>query len=408
MEFFTSASFFLALVILAIPAAVLGFMGRSLRGYGFFASGIMLVALFANDLATAAAFVCFLLIVCPATWCCLYSFTKGSRSLWVYRAALAVTLLPLIVYKLSAGALGAFLSAVGFDGNVVGFMGISYITFKAIQVIVEIRDGLITRMSLFDYLYFLTFFAELTSGPIDRSRRFMGDVETRLSRERYADLFSRGVLLLLIGAVYQLVIASIARTFWAPQPWNASQDVFTNVSLFIGNAFAYGIYLFFDFAGYSYMAQGASYLFGIEAPRNFCAPFVSFNLKEFWNRWNITLSTWLRDFVFMRFSRAALKRHLLPSRLATACVGYLLNMTLMGCWHGITPDYVLYGIYHGVLLAINEVYEKKSTFYKRHRGDPVYRFASWAVTMVLVLFGFALFSGQVRIYLGGLFQWMNR
>ncbi len=156
------------------------------------------------------------------------------------------------------------------------------------------------------------------------------------------------------------------------------------------------------------------------------------DIKDFWNRWHITLSTWLRDFVFMRFVRMATKRKLFANRIQTACAGYLVDMLLMGAWHGLTPDYLAYGAYHGLLLAATEVYQKRSAFHKRkltpdylaygayhglllaatevyqkrsafhkrNRKRGWYRALSWLVTLQLVIFGFALFSGQV----GGLLR----
>ena len=102
----------------------------------------------------------------------------------------------------------------------------------------------------------------------------------------------------------------------------------------------------------------------------------------------------------MRFTRAALKRKWFKSRLTPACLGFMINMTLMGAWHGLTLDYLCYGIYHGLLLAGCELYEKKSKFHKAHKNQKGYKFVSWALTMVLVFFGFSLFSGQISRLMG--------
>lgn len=113
----------------------------------------------------------------------------------------------------------------------------------------------------------------------------------------------------------------------------------------------------------------------------------------------MTLSFWLRDFIFMRFARLAAKKRLFSSRLTTACCGYLIDMTLMGFWHGITLDYIFYGIYHGVLLSLTDIYQKKSKFYAKHKNKLGYKAVSWAFTFCLVVFGFAIFSGQVRAFI---------
>ncbi len=390
MGFYTSPSFFLALAVLIVPAAVLGLTERRIAPYGFAASCLMLVFLFAGTARGLAAFLAFLLVASAATYVTWRSFTRGSKSLAVYRVALAATVAPLVVYKVSAV----------FDANLLGFIGISYLTFKAVQVIIEVRDGLITELRPLDYLYFLTFFATFTSGPIDRSRRFTSDAHRRYTRAEYADLLSRGVLLLLVGAVMQLVLATVAAALLDPPAGmhlavpGINDIPGPQAARTVVRAYVYALYLFFDFAGYSLMAMGASYCFGIATPRNFRAPFVAVDIKDFWNRWHITLSTWLRDFVFMRFTRMATKRKLFSNRVQTACAGYLVNMLLMGAWHGLTADYLAYGLYHGVLLAATEVYQKRSKFYKRNRKKAWYKVLSWFITLQLVVAGFALFSGQ--------------
>ena len=151
------------------------------------------------------------------------------------------------------------------------------------------------------------------------------------------------------------------------------------------------------------MAMGVGAALGVRVPTNFRRPFLSVDIKDFWNRWHITLSFWLRDFVFMRLSRAFRKRKVFKSRLTTACTSYIINMGVMGFWHGLTPDYIAYGFYHGLLLAACELFQKKSKFYKAHREARWFKVVSWAITMVAVFFGFAIFSGQVSgLVMGGI------
>ena len=387
MSFYTSPSFFVLLAISIIPAAVLGFTGRRIRPYGMAATIVFVALLFSDDVKQLAMFGVFLLIATSAAFLTQRSWTKGKKSLALYRMCLAATIAPLVVYKIS---------------GLLGFIGISYVTFKAVQVIIEIRDGLITKMAFSDFLYFISFFPVLTSGPIDRSRRFMEDANKRYSKSEYADLLSRGILLLLIGAVYQMVIATVCSQFFDFHTFRESKTLLFNIAAAGKDAWAYGFFLFFNFAGYSMMAMGASYCFGIKTPRNFRAPFASLDIKDFWNRWNMTLSFWLRDFVFMRFVRSVSKHKLIKDRLTSACFGYLIDMTLMGAWHGLTIDFLLYGVYHGALLAITDVFQKKSSFYKRYKNEIWFKAVSWMITINLIMLGFSLFSGQATLIVKGL------
>ena len=392
MSFYTSPSFFVLLAISIIPAAVLGFTGRRIRPYGMAATIVFVALLFSDDVKQLAMFGVFLLIATSAAFLTQRSWTKGKKSLALYRMCLAATIAPLVVYKIS-GLL---------DSSLLGFIGISYVTFKAVQVIIEIRDGLITKMAFSDFLYFISFFPVLTSGPIDRSRRFMEDANKRYSKSEYADLLSRGILLLLIGAVYQMVIATVCSQFFDFHTFRESKTLLFNIAAAGKDAWAYGFFLFFNFAGYSMMAMGASYCFGIKTPRNFRAPLASLDIKDFWNRWNMTLSFWLRDFVFMRFVRSVSKHKLIKDRLTSACFGYLIDMTLMGAWHGLTIDFLLYGVYHGALLAITDVFQKKSSFYKRYKNEIWFKAVSWMITINLIMLGFSLFSGQATLIVKGL------
>ena len=142
------------------------------------------------------------------------------------------------------------------------------------------------------------------------------------------------------------------------------------------------------------MAMGVGLCLGIEVMRNFDKPFLSTDLKDFWLRWHASLSTWVRDFVFMRFVRISMEHKLFKSRLTTACVGYMINMTLIALWHGISLDYLLYGLFYGACMCGVEIMQKRWKFYKKHKRDKWFICLEWTVNMIVVFMGFALFNGQ--------------
>lgn len=381
MTLFADPSFFVLLAAAVVLAAVIGLSGHTLRHYGLAVSVGFLACVFFKTPAQLAALLGFV-AVARASVLFLARNPKDRRR---YLVSVAATLVPLVVYKVSAV----------FDQSLWGFVGVSYVTFKAVQVVIEVHDGLISReeLGLEDWLYFLLFFPQFSSGPIDRSRRFFADAHATPARDEYAGMLARGILLLLAGAVYKVVVATWIHRFYAP---SAAGDAWAQVQ----TALLYGLYLFCDFQGYSLMAMGASYCLGIRCPRNFRAPFAAVDIIDFWNRWNITLSTWFRDFVFMRFTRWVMHRKLLRDRLQVAMCAFMVDMLVMGFWHGIAWCYIAYGLYHGVLLAATQAMQKRWGFYKRHRRDGWFRTCSWAVTQVLVFLGFAIFSGQVGMLLG--------
>lgn len=381
MTLFADPSFFVLLAVAVAGAAAIGLSGHTLRHYGLAVSVGFLACVFFKTPAQLAALLAFVAVARAA----VLFLARDPKDKRRYLVAVASTLAPLVVYKVSAV----------FDQSIWGFVGISYVTFKATQVVIEVHDGLIARdeLGLEDWLYFLLFFPQFSSGPIDRSRRFAADAHATPFRDEYAGMLARGILLLLAGAVYKVVVATWIHRFYAP---SATGDALQQLQ----TALLYGLYLFCDFQGYSLMAMGASYCLGIRCPRNFRAPFAAVDIIDFWNRWHITLSTWFRDFVFMRFTRWVMHRKLLHDRLQVAMCAFMVDMLVMGFWHGIAWCYIGYGIYHGVLLAVTQAMQKRWGFYKKHRRDRWFRACSWAVTQALVFLGFAIFSGQVGMLLG--------
>ena len=273
--------------------------------------------------------------------------------------------------------------------HLLAFIGISYMSFKTIQIILEISDGLIKeKINIKDYLQFLLFFPTVSAGPIDRSRRFLKEINEVMPRKEYLELAGDGVYRIVLGLLYKVVLST-----YVYQMLLALNNTGT-VVYSIKYMYLYTLYLFFDFAGYSLMAVGSSNILGIQTPMNFNKPFLSVDIKDFWTRWHITLSTWLRDFVFSRVLMQVIRKKWFKNRLHNATYAYMVNMLVMGFWHGLSVSYIVYGFYHGVLMAGFEVYQKKSNFYKKNKNKNWYKLLSWFVTMNLVMIGFFIFSGE--------------
>ena len=290
-----------------------------------------------------------------------------------------LSILPLVINKVFA------LTSL----HLLAFIGISYMSFKTIQIMLEISDGLIKeKITVKDYLQFLLFFPTVSAGPIDRSRRFLKEINEVMPRKEYLELAGDGVYRIVLGLLYKIVLST-----YVYQMLLALNNTGT-VVYSIKYMYLYTLYLFFDFAGYSLMAVGSSNILGIQTPMNFNKPFLSVDIKDFWTRWHITLSTWLRDFVFSRVLMQVIRKKWFKNRLHNATYAYIINMLVMGFWHGLSVSYIVYGFYHGVLMAGFEVYQKKSNFYKKNKNKNWYKLLSWFVTMNLVMIGFFIFSGE--------------
>ena len=273
--------------------------------------------------------------------------------------------------------------------HLLAFIGISYMSFKTIQIMLEISDDLIKeKVGIKDYLQFLLFFPTVSAGPIDRSRRFLKEINEVMPRKDYLELAGDGIYRIVLGLLYKVVLSTYVYQILLALS-NTGTVVYS-----IKYMCLYTLYLFFDFAGYSLMAVGSSNVLGIQTPMNFNKPFLSIDIKDFWTRWHITLSTWLRDFVFSRVLMQVIRKKWFKNRLHNAAYAYMVNMLVMGFWHGLSVSYIAYGFYHGILMSGFEIYQKKSTFYKKHKNKTWYKLISWFVTMNLVMVGFFIFSGE--------------
>ena len=373
MNYFEGNEFFLLLFVVLLIGFVVNFFEKRKDYYILALSLLFAGAIYGKSRAMIVYLLAFIVYQYY-----LVFLAQRIEAKWL-KPLVFLSILPLVINKVFA------LTSL----HLLAFIGISYMSFKTIQIMLEISDGLIKeKISVKDYLQFLLFFPTVSAGPIDRSRRFLKEINEVMPRKEYLELAGDGVYRIVLGLLYKIVLST-----YVYQMLLALNNTGT-VVYSIKYMYLYTLYLFFDFAGYSLMAVGSSNILGIQTPMNFNKPFLSVDIKDFWTRWHITLSTWLRDFVFSRVLMQVIRKKWFKNRLHNATYAYMINMLVMGFWHGLSVSYIVYGFYHGVLMAGFEVYQKKSNFYKKNKNKNWYKLLSWFVTMNLVMVGFFIFSGE--------------
>jgi alginate O-acetyltransferase complex protein AlgI len=314
----------------------------------------------------------------------------GTKRLLV--VAISANLLLLGYYKYanffldSANAL--FGTGAGL-GEIILPLGISFFTFTQIAFLVDASQGRAEEYSLTHYALFVTYFPHLIAGPILHHREMMpqfGQAETyRLRWENLAvglTIFTIGLFKKVIladgiapyvGPIFDLPREGIAPTFF--EAW--------------GGVTAYSLQLYFDFSGYSDMAIGLSRMFGVNLPLNFHSPYKAANISELWQRWHMTLSRFLREYLFIPLGghrKSALRRY----------ASLVTTMVLCGLWHGAGWTYVLFGLLHGCYLVVNQAWRSFRKRYLPRRARPT----RWgtalgvAITFAAWLVGLALFRSQ--------------
>lgn len=313
-------------------------------------------------------------------------YRKLQNKTWVFVLAVIASLLPLIIVKVTP------LLDPMHPQSILGFLGISYVTFKTVSVILELRDGLIKEVPLKEYLYFLYFFPTISSGPIDRFRRFQKELEAPLT-DKYSEYLGKGIFYIFQGFLYNFIISYLISHYFL-HDLAIKATLHPNLWNMMGSMYAYGFYLFFNFAGYSLFAMGVSLIMGYKIPINFNKPFLAKNINDFWQRWHISLSFWFRDFVFMRLVKWIMVKKWSKNMVTISNVGYLVNMFIMGCWHGLTWYYILYGVYHTCLMISYDAWKRMKKKHKWNIPDNMWtRGAAIFITFNAVMVSFLIFSG---------------
>jgi alginate O-acetyltransferase complex protein AlgI len=231
-------------------------------------------------------------------------------------------------------------------------IGISFYTFQALSYTIEVyRGNLQPTRNFVSYALFIAFFPQLTAGPIERAARMLPQIEN--PRTIDGERVESALVLILLGLFKKMVIADVAATLIDPQIFSGAVnfpagDVLAAVYLFTLQVYA-------DFSGYSDIARGSARLLGFELMENFNQPYFAANIADFWRRWHISLSTWLRDYIFFPFSRGMLRRFGNRYSGWIQIAAHLLTMLASGLWHGANWTFVLWGGLHGVYLSIHRL-----------------------------------------------------
>lgn len=378
MNLYDGLLFFIVLAAVLVGAVILGLCEVRLKWYGLVATVAILLCVFDSWQSKACLAGFYILeLLCVQIYLQVHEKCGKRPILWLF---LLISLAPLTMVKLQP-----FVGTLGF----FRLVGVSYMTFRSVQVLIEIYDGLIKEVKIADFSYFLLFFPSVSSGPIDRYRRFVTDLERKPSRDEYAEMARKGIWKLMFGALMNFGIGNFIYANWlAVLPESG-------LAATISYMYGYTFFLFFNFAGYSLMAVGTAYILGIKMPDNFNLPFLSVDMKDFWSRWHISLSTWLRDYVYTRFCAAALKGEWFRDRRTCSYIGYVITMMTMGVWHGLTPAYLIYGAYHGALMCVNDLLDTRWKRFKKIKKSTVGQIVLVLITFHLFSFGLLIFSGRI-------------
>ena len=285
------------------------------------------------------------------------------------------------------GNLSPLIEMMGFEasalnGSIVLPLAISFMTFQGLAYVIDVGRGEEPAGSLFEFALFICFFPQLIAGPIVRGSELLPQL--RQAPRLGWDSVRSGVNMMLIGYAKKCLLADYLGVF-VDQVWADGAAVGGLDNLLA--AYAYTFQIYFDFSGYTDIGRGAARVMGYELPSNFNKPYHALGIQDFWRRWHLTLSRWLRDYLYISLGgsrKGALRTY----------VNLMLTMLLGGLWHGAAWGFVLWGALHGAALAVDRWAHQHagvSAVLLQLNQSPIYRAALRVATFHFVLVGWILF-----------------
>ena len=253
-------------------------------------------------------------------------------------------------------------------------LGISFYTFQQIAYIVDAYKHEIQPCGFFTYILFVIYFPQLVAGPIVHYQEMMPQFGSH--KEVRWDLMWEGLFVFICGLFKKIVIADKLAVFVQQGYGNVDQMGFLGAWLL---SLSYTFQLYFDFSGYADMAIGSGLFFGIRLPENFNSPYKSLDIQDFWRRWHITLSTWLKNYIYIPLGGS-------HCPLLRTCINLFLTFFIGGVWHGAGWTFILWGTFHGLATVIHRLW--------RQTGLHLNKFLAWFITFNFVNFAWIFFRAE--------------
>ena len=337
-------------------------------------------------------FLSILIISSLMNYTCGYALRRKATAprLWI---GIALNLLPLAFLKylpvlLELGPAGSWQYDLGHQ--IIMPVGMSFWTFQGLSYLFDIYFEEELDPSLLEFCLYMVFWPTVLSGPICRLPSMLPQFR-QLFPFSWNDL-SAGSLRFIQGVMMKFVLAQILGSGWLPGEgidagFDQMKGGWGGVDVWL-LGIGFGFLLFFDFAGYSHMVIGTARIFAIRLPENFNRPFLSTTPSIFWTRWHMSLSFWIRDYIFNPLAAAGRRYSWWPH------VVFIISMTLFGLWHGAKWTFIVYGLYHGLVLVMHRLGQQMKRQFSIHLPHYLGAFLSWATTFVLLSAGFIFFRAN--------------
>ncbi len=300
-----------------------------------------------------------------------------AKFLILFSLVLDLGLLFYFKYTNFFGELWASLSGGTFSAlDIFLPVGISFFTFQSLSYTIDVYRGQLRPLdSMLDYAFYVSFFPQLVAGPIVRARDFIPQIRRPLCVTN--EMFGRAVFLILAGLFKKAVISDYISVNFVERVF-AQPDLYSGLENLLA-VYGYTLQIYCDFSGYSDMAIGIALMLGFEFPKNFDSPYKSQSITEFWRRWHISLSSWLKDYLYISLGgnrKGKFRQY----------VNLMITMLLGGLWHGASLNFIVWGGFHGLMLVVDKLF---NTSFLQRQKEGTSGVSWWRVLLTFHLAAFA-------------------
>ena len=306
-------------------------------------------------------------------------------SKWLLITAITIDLFALVYFKYADMFIGTWNIVSSSQVSLLQFilpLGISFFTFTQIAYLVDVYEGKVKEMRPVHFGLFVTYFPHLIAGPVLHHREMMPQFSSKLTYKPRMSMFAVGLSIFAVGLAKKVLLAdnlsTYANAFFSAPQGNGFLQAWNGV-------LAYAFQLYFDFSGYSDMAVGLSIMFGIKLPINFFSPYKSKDISAFWRRWHMTLSRFLRDYLYIRMGgnrNGKIRRYF----------NLIMTMFLGGLWHGAGWNFALWGLMHGAYLCAHEAW--RAIFGRYIPNNSLTDVVAISITFLAVVFAWVPFRSS--------------
>ena len=295
-----------------------------------------------------------------------------------------------------------FLGVADFEAKILFPLGVSYYVLESISYLIDVsRKQLPPSKNFINFSLYLAYFPKLISGPIERAREFL----PQLTEKRVVDnqTIMRSLALILMGLFRSIVFSGLI-VILMPKNLFVDPLSLSSTDLIIG-IIAVGFHIYNQFAGYTSIVRGVSGFFGIELTKNFAQPLFSKDFSDLWVRWHISLSRWLRDYIYLPLSRAFLRRNPTRTNKANILIPPMVTMIASGIWHGGGINLIIWGAMNGVFIILEQIFSLFRTITPSAKTPLWRRILSFSIVLtfaIIALIPFNLSILQSKIYVYGI------